>query len=322
MDRDKEQVKRMTDQARESNGGNKNPGGKRGRLARAALLAGVIGNLIAAGAAGCAPEETATEQDSEVSGLEARSGSGYYIDVKCQPIDQSGTVAKMKGRFAVGALVPPGYFDVSGKLEVETGTYGSPLQKRTIQASGQINKDGSYLYADVHSGAPDLEQVQLMFAPSDVSYIIAFSGILYRTGCSQSVLHLPPPARNLTWTTPYHAADFGNVTSPLTEGKTLSDIVNSVVSGRADGVLCSQCHYSTAFARSYRTFWGQGGQGNLGPNDYIGTGTTLRAWSGAGGFAEGFLLHYDTLAAYGFPNGYKPQHLRDLVQAWIDSGSR
>jgi len=50
----------------------------------------------------------------------------------------------------------------------------------------------------------------------------------------------------LYWSSPIGAKHLGHPPDPAIAGKTLGDIVSSVVSGRPGGELCSSCHHSSA----------------------------------------------------------------------------
>jgi hypothetical protein len=50
----------------------------------------------------------------------------------------------------------------------------------------------------------------------------------------------------LNWTTPIDQLNLGHAADPAVQGKSLSGIVSSFVSGRPDGALCSSCHNSSS----------------------------------------------------------------------------
>ena len=114
----------------------------------------------------------------------------------------------------------------------------------------------------------------------------------------------------LRWTDPYVAERFGNPESPSTAYKNLDRIVSSEIYGRDDNKLCSACHGPDS-KRSYAP-----------PAGYISAtqdiGGPGKSWKSY--WAARFLAYHPPSPL--LPTGYKPQYLREMVQAWIDSGSR
>jgi hypothetical protein len=109
----------------------------------------------------------------------------------------------------------------------------------------------------------------------------------------------------LAWTTPIDGDDLGVTPDPLIAGKTIEGIVSSEVSGRADGLLCSACHYAGS-GHPYSPPVAAGGTAQIAPTDVIGGHT----WAGPGGWADQFMAQ----------TAIKPAHLRDMFNVWRTDG--
>lgn len=111
----------------------------------------------------------------------------------------------------------------------------------------------------------------------------------------------------LYWASPMTLSTLGVEPDPNLRGS-LSDIVNSVVSGRPDGLLCSDCHYADGAVR-YRPPVGQGAVSSFAPDDVV----DGASWSGA--WARRFVEHGpDAKTA-------KPSVLRGAFNKWMQDGA-
>jgi hypothetical protein len=64
----------------------------------------------------------------------------------------------------------------------------------------------------------------------------------------------------LKWNTPITAKSLGKEPNPIIKNKTISQIVNNVVSSQPDGMLCRQCHFNNKLR------YKDPNTGNIGPN--------------------------------------------------------
>jgi hypothetical protein len=116
----------------------------------------------------------------------------------------------------------------------------------------------------------------------------------------------------LEWNTPVTKENY--FADSVVRGHTLMEIVSSQVVVRADGHVCSHCHYlGCAFA--YCPPVTQEGSANIFPTDVI----NGRTWAGAGGYARSFMAQ--PVDEPGALNS-KPSYLNYLVQRWIEDGER
>lgn len=128
-------------------------------------------------------------------------------------------------------------------------------------------------------------------------------------------LYLEAEARRvqpLDWYGVITPETLGHLPEPEINGSVLDDIINSRVSGRPDGLLCSTCHYEDG-PIPYRPAVPSGDRtSTLGPNDLI----EGKSWAQPGGWG-------DTFAALG-PNDsfHKPDYLRSLFFKWTDDGAQ
>lgn len=114
----------------------------------------------------------------------------------------------------------------------------------------------------------------------------------------------------VTWTGPLDEATLGVLPDPALRG-TLGDIVASRVSGRPDGLLCSECHYRGGPV-PYRPDVARGEASSFAPDDLV----DGRAWSGDGGWADRFRSLGPGAAVE------KPAYLRALMHKWLEDGAR
>ncbi len=90
------------------------------------------------------------------------------------------------------------------------------------------------------------------------------------------------------------------------DGKTLAQIITSQAFGRDDAMFCSACHHSTDAQGGYGVPSAKNAaNANLKPTDVL----TGRTWVGPDGWAERFVK-----------NSTKPDNIKAMVQAWINSG--
>jgi hypothetical protein len=110
----------------------------------------------------------------------------------------------------------------------------------------------------------------------------------------------------LNFNEPIESRKFGLAPNKNVDGKTLAQIISSQTAGRDDAMLCSACHHSTDAQGGYGVPSAKNAASlNLKPTDIV----TGRSWVGTGGWAERFVK-----------NGTKPDNLKIMVQAWINSG--
>jgi len=109
------------------------------------------------------------------------------------------------------------------------------------------------------------------------------------------------------WTVPLDLAKLGMPSNPKVDGKTLQQIVSSVLAGRDDGKLCSDCHNRSAAAGGYGVPVESGKSSS--PILSIQLQLDGHRWAGPGGWAERFIA-----------NPTKPEGVKNLLKAWKDSG--
>lgn len=120
----------------------------------------------------------------------------------------------------------------------------------------------------------------------------------------------------MTWVSPIKAENYGSTPPAHLAGKTISDIVNSRVSGRTDSPTpkkCNECHHPTA-AFSYR-----GSSGEITPSTSIRrSDVSSYRWnmSGTDGIVERFC------ASTVMGQGSKPTDLETLFRKWAADGYR
>lgn len=108
----------------------------------------------------------------------------------------------------------------------------------------------------------------------------------------------------LKWNTPITEYETNYTPDPIVYGKTLGDIVSSVVVGRkSDGKTCSQCHYAGS-GHPYSP-----PAGTITPTTAVGG----RVWSGNAGWGAVFVSQPDTI---------KPAYLKDLFKIWLSDGGK
>ncbi len=114
----------------------------------------------------------------------------------------------------------------------------------------------------------------------------------------------------LSWTTPIDQLNLGHVADPSVQGKSLSNIVSSFVSGRPDGALCSSCHNSGA-SYPYHPSVAPNGSGTIDPF-LPASGTT--AWvCGSNPWGPQFI----NLPVSVYPH---TPHLKEAVGKWLSDG--
>lgn len=104
----------------------------------------------------------------------------------------------------------------------------------------------------------------------------------------------------------------GTLPQPEINGSVLDDIINSRVSARPDGLLCSTCHFQDG-PIPYRPEVASGDRSStFGPNDIV----DGKSWAQPGGWG-------DVFAALG-PNAsvHKPDYLRAMFFKWTDDGAQ
>jgi hypothetical protein len=117
----------------------------------------------------------------------------------------------------------------------------------------------------------------------------------------------------LNWTTPIDTLHLGHAPDPIIAGKTLQDIVSSVVSGRDNGALCSDCHNSQSGGNfAYRPNVAPGvASAPIDPFQFIG---------GDDGWACGgnpWARQFVNLPASVY---LKPEYLKDAFNKWLNDG--
>jgi hypothetical protein len=117
----------------------------------------------------------------------------------------------------------------------------------------------------------------------------------------------------------------GTNPDPLIAGKTIDDIINSRVIARADGNVCSRCHHSAATSNDYHPAVAFNQTSSMTKNTYVSDPRAnnhyaARTWAGEPGLAGWAQLF--ALRTNNADPGYKPPHLRNLFQRWIDDGAR
>lgn len=127
----------------------------------------------------------------------------------------------------------------------------------------------------------------------------------------------PPPPRTavLTWTTPITAETLGEQPAPYLQNKTLSDIVNSRITGRPDNLMCSTCHFITN-SNPYQPPASRSNQ-EITPSLMIQSGKrspAQYAWNGAG--SSGIVSHFVQN-----PIG-KPPPLEAAFNKWLADGGQ
>lgn len=114
----------------------------------------------------------------------------------------------------------------------------------------------------------------------------------------------------LSWDAVMSEENLGTVADPNVAGRTIADVLNSRVTGRPDGLLCSDCHYSGGTI-PYRPNVVRGAPSTFGPNDVI----DGRPWAGPDGWAERFVATGPGSSAP------KPGYLRSVFFKWNDDGA-
>jgi hypothetical protein len=121
----------------------------------------------------------------------------------------------------------------------------------------------------------------------------------------------------LNWSTPMNAATLGTAPPPAQGGKfiaghSLQEMVSSTVSGRADGLMCSHCHNSSAGTSFlYRPAVAPDSVQSspmMDPFQFV---------SGSEGWACGGNPWGAQFASTSYP---KPQYLRDAFTKWLHDG--
>ncbi|MCA9569256.1 MAG: hypothetical protein KC656_15515 [Myxococcales bacterium] len=114
----------------------------------------------------------------------------------------------------------------------------------------------------------------------------------------------------LGWDVPIVAGNLGKDPESFIAGDTVGDIVNSVVPGRPDDLVCSACHFEGGPV-AYRPAIAANAVSSFGPDDLI----DGRTWAEPFGWADRF-------AAAG-PNAafHKPDYLRQMFFKWKDDGA-
>jgi len=115
----------------------------------------------------------------------------------------------------------------------------------------------------------------------------------------------------LTWTTPIDELHLGTVPHWSVEGKSLSSIVSSFVSGRPDGALCSSCHNASA-SYPYHPNVAQNGSGLIGP---YAPASGDQAWICTG---DPWWHRFVFLPESTYPH---TPYLREFVQKWVSDGA-
>ena len=105
---------------------------------------------------------------------------------------------------------------------------------------------------------------------------------------------------------PIYSEEFGMEENENIDGKSLFEVLSSQSAGRDDGQLCSACHNEDDDAGDYAVPSGPNAVLiNFDPDEeYEG-----KSWTEEDGWAERFVA-----------NETKPDNVRAIVQAWIDSG--
>ena len=116
----------------------------------------------------------------------------------------------------------------------------------------------------------------------------------------------------LHWDSTIRFEALGYDPSEFIAGVSIDEVINSEISGRPDGFLCSRCHYKDAEIGYRPDIAKETGGTDFGPDTVI----DGRSWSGAGGWASRFVAlgpgaHYE-----------KPAYLRDLFSRWRESGEQ
>lgn len=93
----------------------------------------------------------------------------------------------------------------------------------------------------------------------------------------------PGTAQLVTWNGALSAEALGQTPGPSVQGKSLYAIVSSQVSGRPDGLLCSNCHFKGS-GRPYSPDVGKDGSAPISPETVV-SGAT---WSAQGGWVDQF----------------------------------
>jgi hypothetical protein len=117
----------------------------------------------------------------------------------------------------------------------------------------------------------------------------------------------------LGWSTPIDTLHLGHAPDPIIAGKSLQDIVSSVVSGRADGLLCSTCHNAQSGSNfAYRPNVTPGvASAPIDPFMFIGGD---EGWAcGGNPWARQFI----NLPASVY---VKPEYLKDAFNKWLNDG--
>jgi hypothetical protein len=116
----------------------------------------------------------------------------------------------------------------------------------------------------------------------------------------------------LTWTTPIDDLYLGHAPDPSVQGKSLSSIVGSFVSGRPDGALCSSCHNSNS-SYLYHPNVAPNGSGAIDP--YL-PASGDQAWICS---SDPWGPKFFSLPVSTYPH---TAHLKEAVHKWLLDGAR
>lgn len=146
----------------------------------------------------------------------------------------------------------------------------------------------------------------------------------------------------LTWKTPLDARAIPALRNPALDqaavkaaaGKTLDDIVSSRKSGRADGKLCSDCHFATSLAK-YNPAVPQGAANlavaptlsivaNQDPGCANGDGSSAPCALSWADPTRGWAVRFDNTTTYPSASGLgpKPAVVRAAFSQWLADGAR
>lgn len=179
---------------------------------------------------------------------------------------------------------------------------GSATQANTVNP----NERG---YIKVEVPATLLTSCQSYTVQIDLDHTMQAGDSSAFTNDSGSVSTICP----LGWSTPIDTRHLGHVPDPLIAGKSLRDIVSSVVSARSDGLLCSSCHNAQSGGNyAYRP--------NVAPNVASSPIDPFMFIGGDQGWACGsnpWAQQFIHLSASVTP---KPEYLKEAFQKWLNDG--